>query len=144
LEEEISALREARIKEKEALEKQISDMEEQSSRDTEMYEKAEEERAAYTAVLEEQIRHDQTLLDQAVQDAVGKANNNARLLQEAALRSERCKWEAASCARDASVAWTCVRDLAQSDLEHVRTSMETLSALLIGLECQWNITEAVL
>jgi hypothetical protein len=143
LEEELCALKEIRRQETEDLQNKVARMEEQLHHAQDVREKAEEERAAYTAALEDQVRHDQASLEQAIREAVGKATRGARLSQDAALRSERCRWEVACSARDASAAWASVRDMAESDLDLVRTSMETLSALSAGLEqCRWQISAA--
>jgi len=135
LEEEMHNLKETRTREIKELENQVSHMEEQLRMNIETRDKAEEERAAYTMALEDQISHDHASLDQAVRDAVEKANSTAQLAQEAALQSERRKWQAACSARGASAAWSSVRDLAQGDLELVRMGMEILTGLLAGLEC---------
>ena len=130
LEEEIHNLKEARLRETEELGKQVSYVEEKLRGNIEARDKAEEERAAYTAALEDQIRHDQAYLDQAIENAVGKANSIAQQSSKA----ERRKWDSSCSARGASVAWTAVRDLAENELDHVRADLQALSVLLAGLE----------
>ncbi|KII93694.1 hypothetical protein PLICRDRAFT_35914 [Plicaturopsis crispa FD-325 SS-3] len=133
LEEQLHSSKEARIREVEELTKHVSFLQERVQSDVEARERSNEESLAYTASLEDQLRHTQAFRDQAVEAAVAQEREAARVQQQAALKREQLRVKAACLARGASAEWASVRDLAEGELDLVRSSRETLAVLLAGL-----------
>lgn len=130
LEEQLGAAKEARMREAADLAAQVSALEEQMHASLEYRERVSEERAT----LEEQLRGAAVTRESAVQEAVKRTTEDmarTRLRAEAAAR-RRCEITAA--AHDAATSWMSVRDVAEGELDFVRSQRETLSFLLAGME----------
>jgi hypothetical protein len=130
LEEEVHDLKDARQRDAQESARKLLHVEEQLLWRLDAREKTDEERVAYITALEEQVRHDQDHLEGAIE----KAKSSARQSHETALRFERRKWQDACSARDASVAWSSVCDIAENERDRVRADMETLTVLLASLD----------
>lgn len=130
LEAQLGAAKEARMREAADLAAQVSALEEQMHASLENRERAAEERAT----LEEQLRGAAVARESAVQEAVKRITEDqarTRLRAEAAAR-RRC--EIAVTAHGAATLWMSVRDVAEGELDFVRSQRETLNFLLAGLE----------
>ena len=130
LEEQLGTAKEARMREVADLAAQVSALEDQMHASLENRERFSEERTA----LEEQLRGAAVARESAVQEAVKRATEDmarTRLRAEAAARR---KCEITAAAHDAATSWMSVRDVAEGELDFVRSQRETLSFLLAGLE----------
>ena len=130
LEAQLGAAKEARMCEVADLAAQVSALEEQMHASLENRERVSEERAT----LEEQLRGAAVARESAVQDAVKRVTEDmgrTRLRAEAAVR-RRC--EVAAAAHDVATSWMSVRDVAEGELDFVRSQREMLSFLLASLE----------
>ncbi|KAI9462335.1 hypothetical protein BJY52DRAFT_1116261 [Lactarius psammicola] len=130
LEEQLGVAKEARMREAADLAAQVSALEEQMHASLEYRERVAEEHA----MLEEQLRGAAVARESAVQEAVKRTTEDiarTRLRAEAATR-RRC--EIAAAAHDAATSWMSVRDVAEGELDFVRSQRETLSFLLASLE----------
>ncbi|KAI9444979.1 hypothetical protein H4582DRAFT_1912460 [Lactarius indigo] len=130
LEEQLSVAKEARMREAADLAAQVSALEEQMHTSLEYRERVANERAA----LEEQLRGAAVARESAVQEAVKRATDDmgrTSLRAEAAAR-RRC--EVAAAAHDAATSWMSVRDVAEGELDFVRSQREALGFLLASLE----------
>lgn len=134
MEEEIHHLKEARVREAQELTKQVAHMEEQMRGTMEAKERSDEDRAAYAASLEDQLRHVQAFRDQAVDEAVLRAQEFERVSREAALKSQRLTWQVVCSARVAGSEWATVRGLAEVELDLVKGDREVLAVLLGELD----------
>lgn len=134
LEEQVHNLKAARVREAEELGKQVSYLEEQLRGSMEVRDRTEEERAAYTASLEDELKHAEALRDRAIESALAETRYNARLSHEAALKLEHQRWEVAWAARDAATQWASVRDLAEDELDLVRSNQDVLTVLLAEVD----------
>ena len=130
LEVQLSTAKDARMREVADLAAQVSALEDQMHASLENRERFSEERA----MLEEQLRGAAVARESAVQDAVKRATEDmgrTRLRAETAAR-RRC--EMAAAAHNAATSWMSVRDVAEGELDFVRSQRETLSFLLASLE----------
>jgi len=130
LEAQLSAAKEARMREAADLAAQVSALEEQMHASLENRERVAEERAT----LEEQLRRAAVANVSAVQEAVKTTTENmerARIRSEAAARR---RWEIVTAAHDAATSWVSVCDVAEGELDFVRCQRETLTFLLASLE----------
>jgi hypothetical protein len=130
LEEQLGTAKDARMREVADLAAQVSALEDQMHVSLENRERFSEERAT----LEEQLRGAAVAKESAVQQAVKRVTDDmarTRLRAEAAARR---KCEIAAAAHDAATSWMSVRDVAEGELDFVRSQRETLSFLLAGLE----------
>ena len=129
LEAQLGTAKEARMREVADLAAQVSALENQMHASLENRERVSEERAS----LEEQLRGSAVARESAVQDAVKRVTEDmarTRLRAETAAR-RRC--EIAAAAHDAATSWMSVRDVAEGELDFVRSQRETLSFLLASL-----------
>ena len=129
LEAQLGAAKEARLREAADLAAQVSALEEQMHVSFDSRERAAEERAT----LEEQLRRATVAQELAVQEAVKKVTEDAARLRVAAEESMRRKCDVIGAARSAATSWVSVRELAEGELEFVKTQRETLTFLLASL-----------
>ncbi|TFK93526.1 hypothetical protein K466DRAFT_511425 [Polyporus arcularius HHB13444] len=135
LEEQLHAAKEARMRDAEALARQISELEQQVHGNLAV----EGQRSEQIAVLEEMLRESQVAQEKSVKDAAAAATRKAEdalcASKAAALQAQQAqaRSEIASAARGAGAAWFCVRETAESELELVRSNREMLAVLLAGL-----------
>lgn len=134
MEEELHLLKEARVREAEDLASKVSYVEEQLHDNLEARERKDEERIAYAASLEDQLRHEQGRREQTVAEAVAKTQEDGRAWQEVVLNVEKQRWQAGCLAHTVAATWDAAHDLADSELDFVRTSRDMLSVLLAGLD----------
>jgi hypothetical protein len=131
LETQLSAAKEARLREAADLAAQVSALERQMRVSIENRERAAEERAA----LEEQLRGAAATKELAVQEAVKRVTEDGARLRLSAGEAMRRKCEVVGAAHTAGRSWGFVHELAESELESVRAQRETLNFLLMGLDC---------
>jgi hypothetical protein len=134
MEEELHLLKESRVREAEDLASKVSFVEEQLHENLEARERKDEERIAYAASLEDQLRHEQGRREQAVEEAIAKTQEDARAQQETISNAVQQRWQAGCLAQKAAATWGAAQDLADSELDFVRTGRDMLSVLLAGLD----------
>ncbi|KAG6919602.1 hypothetical protein DXG01_004266 [Tephrocybe rancida] len=133
MEEEIHNLKQCRGREVLHFTEQVGMLEEQLKGSLEMRERTEEDRALYTRNLEDQLRRELVVRDQAVEAAVLKGQEIASATHHATLQTQRDSIVLACSARIASSEWASVHGLAEMELDVVREEREVLSHLLIEL-----------
>lgn len=133
LEEQLHRSKDLRLRDADELSKQVSFLELQLHGNVDAREKANEERAAYTASLEDQLRHAEAFRDQAIEFAVARAEEQAQVSQEAAVKAAQSRWELASIAHCVSTSWKTIHSRAEDDLDSIRADKQMLSVLLAGL-----------
>lgn len=134
LEEELHRSKEARLRETDELERQVSFLEQQLHSNVETREKANDERAAYCASLEDQLRHAEAFRDQAIETAVAEAEKRIRASWAGELRAEQRKWKLTSTAHGAAMEWKSVHSAAENELDAIKADREMLTVLLAGLD----------
>ncbi|KAG1715799.1 hypothetical protein ID866_1375 [Astraeus odoratus] len=134
LEEQLHALKQARMKETEDLALQISFLEEQLRSSVQSRERMDEERAAFTASLQDELRHAEVLRQQATQEAFEKGQEEARTSLDAMLNSLHQCWEASSAAGEAGFLWSSVKDQAEDEKSNLRASRQMLRVFLTVLD----------
>jgi len=140
LEEQLHMSKESRLREADDLSKHVYFLEEQLRSVMEAREKADEERAAYTASLEDQLTHAEVSCDQAIEAAVAQAEEQAYASRQAMLLAEKHKCEASSVAHAVTRDWNTVHNLAEEELDSIKSDRQTLSVLLAGLnQCQGQL-----
>ncbi|KZT23849.1 hypothetical protein NEOLEDRAFT_519910 [Neolentinus lepideus HHB14362 ss-1] len=133
LESKLRAAQESRVREEEDLARQINQLEEQLRTSLVARERTNEEKEVYINTLHEQLSQVEAARDQAVQQAVVDTQVNAQAAYGAALSSHKQRWEMSNLATGIMSQWVNVIDVAEGELEFVRSSRETLSTLLAGL-----------
>ncbi|TFK57606.1 hypothetical protein OE88DRAFT_1651427 [Heliocybe sulcata] len=133
LESQLREAQELRVREEEAVARQMSQLEEQLRTSLSVRDKANEEKEAYINTLHEQLSQVEAAREQAVQEAVGETQASAKASYTAALSSHKKQCELISLATGITARWVNVVDVAEGELEFVRSSKETLSTLLAGL-----------
>lgn len=133
LEAQLASATEARLRDAEELARQISVLEEQVHGNS-AKPNADEKLSQYAASLEEQLAQAQLVRDEAVADALKQAALEAMASHMAALQKQQAVWDLSAAAGEAHSAWQAVKCTAEGELEMVRSSRETLSVLLAGLE----------
>jgi hypothetical protein len=134
LETQLTAAKEARLREAADLAAQVSALEQQMHVSLENRERAAEERA----ILEEKLRGTAATKELAVQEAVKRVMEDGTRLRLAAEETMRRKCKVLGAAHTAAMSWEFVHELAESELESVRAQRETLNFLLMSLDqnCQ--------
>jgi len=130
LESQLQTAKAARLRDTEELARQVSELEERVHGN--LYVDA--ERMEYITSLESQIRQAQVVREQAIQEALQQLQERAQVSHFAALRAQQQKMTAVTCAGTATEAWSAVRDVAEGELELVRSNRDTLAVLLAGLD----------
>jgi hypothetical protein len=137
LEEQLHSSKESRLREADELANHVSYLEQQLRSAVEAQEKANEERAVYMASLEDRLRHADVSRDLAIEAAVAKAEEQARISHSVSLQTEQHKWEHSCLARRATTQWNAVHSLAEEELDSIKADNQTLIVLLAGLDqCQ--------
>jgi hypothetical protein len=141
MEQEIHNLKEARTREAHELANRVAFMEEQLRGNMEIQRRVEEERAVYTSGLEDQLRRAQAARDHAVEEAVVRSQESAKVTQAAALESQRGLTQVACFARVAALEWDGVCELSGLELGIVQGDRQVLSVLLAELDqmCQMGL-----
>jgi len=130
MEEEIHNLKQAHVHQLEESRNQSQYIESQQRR-------ANDERAAYTASLEEQVRQANWAREQAVQDAqesIARMQESVNLSHTRVLEKERTRAAAASSASLASSKWGTVRSACEVELDLVRADRAMLTFLLTQVD----------
>lgn len=130
LESQLSNAKEARLRDASELAKQISELEAQIHGNL----KVEEQRLGHVMMLEEQIVQERQSGERKVQEAVKKAGQQAVVSRKSALKARDRMWTLGNAARDASVRWRGVAEVADGELEMIRQGREMLAVLLAGLD----------
>ncbi|KAA1468478.1 hypothetical protein DENSPDRAFT_869721 [Dentipellis sp. KUC8613] len=136
LEQKLMSSKDARLREADELARQVTTVEEQLRVSLESRDRASDEQLVRIRALEDQLGQATAMRDAAVQEAVQMAVEGTMQLKAAAVRVECEKWEMACAARAAAAEWATVKDLADGELELVRSNREMLNVLLAGLEGQ--------
>ncbi|KAI0308029.1 hypothetical protein B0F90DRAFT_107942 [Multifurca ochricompacta] len=129
LEAQLSAAKEARLREAADLAAQVSALEKQMHVSLENRERAAEDHA----ILEEQLRGAAFVKELAVQEAIKRVMEDTTRLRASAEETIRRKWEVACGAHAAATSWASVREIAEGELEFVMAQRETLNVLLTSL-----------
>lgn len=130
LESQLRTAKDARLRDTEELAMQITLLEEKVRESL----RPDEQLLQHAASLEEQLAHARSAREQAVKEALQQAQAAAARAQHDSLRKQQARWFVSAAARDAGSAWTSVRCVAESELEYVRASQDTLAVLLAGLD----------
>ncbi|KAK0233268.1 hypothetical protein IW262DRAFT_1304409 [Armillaria fumosa] len=130
LEEELHHVKDAHVRDVEQLSQQIQHLEDQLRSSLEVRERSAAEQALYIASLENQLNKIHSS---------GRHNTNSKVVpaqdvQDKILRFERLKWGCASSARVAARHWTSVKELAEMELNTVKSDQDILSLLLGELD----------
>ncbi|KAL0950711.1 hypothetical protein HGRIS_007487 [Hohenbuehelia grisea] len=113
---------------------QVANLEARWLEGQQVRERAEEDRLAYIASLEEQLRQASMLKDRAVQEASSAAESAARSAHAASARQQHRRWDAVCSAQKASTHWSSVYDLAQTDLAQIEGDKAVLQMLRGALD----------
>lgn len=130
LEAQLNMAKEARLRDTEELAQQITFLEEQVRGSL----RPDEQLQQHAASLEEQLAHARAAQTQAVNEALKQAQVAAARAQQQSLRKQQARWYVSSAARDAGVAWSSAKCVAEGELEYVRSSQDVLGVLLAGLD----------
>lgn len=130
LEHQLATSREARLQDVDDLSRQVSALEEQI---VQASLRPDEKLVQHAASLEEQLADVQAAQNEAIEHAMEQAKENALATHAAALQKQQAMWILSTAACEARAAWRDVRNIAEGELELVRSSRETLTALLAGL-----------
>ncbi|KAF8225816.1 hypothetical protein L208DRAFT_1304725 [Tricholoma matsutake] len=133
MEQEMHNLKEARTREAHELANRVAYMEAQLCGNMEIQRRMEEEQAAYTSVLEDQLRQAQAVHGRAVEEAVVRSQENAEATRAAALESQRGLNQMACSARVAASEWDAVHKICGLELDIVQGDRQVLSVLLAEL-----------
>ena len=139
MEQEIHNLKEARTRDAHELTNRVAYMEEQLRGNLEIQRRVEEERALYTAGLEDQLAQAQVLRDNAVEEAVWRSQESAKMAQAVALESQRQLSQVACLARVAGSQWGTVYGMTELELDGVRADRQVLSVLLAELDQMYHM-----
>ncbi|KAJ3754872.1 hypothetical protein EV360DRAFT_50787 [Lentinula raphanica] len=134
LEEELHNLKQARAHETEVLSQQVSILEAQLKTSLEARERSEGEQYAYTASLEEQLRHAKTEREHAVREATESARQQSDASLRSTIESQNRKTNAACAASLAAREWRNVREHCESELDVLAADKDTLVLLLGELD----------
>ncbi|KAI0706068.1 hypothetical protein BC835DRAFT_1311973 [Cytidiella melzeri] len=127
---QLQSAKEARLRDTEDLARQVTFLEEQVQGSLRPVEQLQQ----YAASLEEQLASAHAAREQAVGQALQRAQRDSVKAQEQSLKAHYSLWTSKSLACQAYVAWGGVKSAAESELDYVRSSRETLSVLLAGLD----------
>ncbi|KAI0344139.1 hypothetical protein BDW22DRAFT_1483250 [Trametopsis cervina] len=130
LEAQLAMAKDARLRDTDDLARQVTALEEQVQGSLRPVEQLQQ----YAASLEEQLAHTNAMRERAVGEALKQAQVDAVRAQQDLLKTQRIRWNAGTLACSAGVAWNTVKITAESELDYVRSSRETLSVLLAGLD----------
>ena len=141
MEEELHNLKEARARDAHELTNRVAYMEEQLRGNMEIQRRMEDERAAYTSGLEDQLKQAQAARDHAIEEAVMRSQASAKAAQAAQLESQRGVSQMACLARVAASDWGAVCELSGLELDIVQGDRQVLSVLLAELDqmCHMNL-----
>ncbi|KAG2350706.1 hypothetical protein BDR05DRAFT_954811 [Suillus weaverae] len=134
LEEQLHAAKYSRIQETEELAKQVSFLEQRLHISVEARERLDEERSAFTASLQDQLRHAEACGEQASNAAFARGQEEAAASWADLLNQKQQKWEVCSLAREIKVEWGSVREQAEAEQEFLQASRETLKVFLAMLD----------
>ncbi|KAF9072740.1 hypothetical protein BDP27DRAFT_1319895 [Rhodocollybia butyracea] len=134
LEEELHNLKQMRAHETEVLSQQVSILESQLKTSLESRERSEGEQSAYTASLEEKLRHAQLQHDQAVHEAAENAYKHSNASWQSTLESRSRKMNAMCVASLAAREWRGVQEQCMNELDVLAADRETLNLLLGELD----------
>ncbi|KAG2076983.1 hypothetical protein BDR04DRAFT_1067367 [Suillus decipiens] len=134
LEEQLHAAKHSRIQETEELAKQVSFLEQQLHISVETRERLDEERSAFTASLQDQLRHAEACGEQACNAAFARGQEEATASWADLLNQKQQRWEVCSLAREIKVEWGSVREQAEVEREFLQASRETLKVFLAMLD----------
>lgn len=131
LEHQLATSREARLQDVDDLSRQVSALEEQI---VQASLRPDERLIQHAASLEEQLADVQAAQNEAIEQAKEQAKEDALATHTAALQKQQTMWILSVAACEARAAWWDVRNTAEGELELVRSSRETLTALLMGFD----------
>ncbi|KAE9409316.1 hypothetical protein BT96DRAFT_913472 [Gymnopus androsaceus JB14] len=134
LEEEVHLLKQARARETEVLSQQVSILEAQLKGSLEARDRSEGEQFAYTASLEEQLRHAQTQHEQALREATENMQQSSEASWRSAMDLQNRKMTAVCAASLATREWRCVQEQCENELDVVTADREMLELLLGELD----------
>ncbi|KAK0198489.1 hypothetical protein F5146DRAFT_1019805 [Armillaria mellea] len=130
LEEELHHVKDAHARDVEHLSQQIQHLEDQLRSSLEVRERSAAEQALYIASLESQLNK---------AHSSGRHNTDSKVVpaqdvQDKMLHCEKLKWSCASSACVAARHWTSVKELAEMELDTVKSDQDVLSLLLGELD----------
>ena len=130
LENQLARTKETNKEDIEALAGQVTVLEEQVRANLQV----DEQRAAYTVHLEEQLARAGTAIEEAAKAATLKAQEQIGSSIQAALNTQRVKWECYSLAQSASSMWQTSKSALLAEVEQCRDARATLDCLRFQLE----------
>ena len=130
LEAQLLSAKEARLRDTEELAHQVTVLEQQVQESLRNDEQVQQQLGA----LEERLAYAQIAQEQAVCEALKKAQSDAVRSQQDALKVHYLRWSASTLACKASASWGTVQTMAASELDYIRSSRDMLSVLLAGLD----------
>ncbi|KAI0095290.1 hypothetical protein BDY19DRAFT_1052980 [Irpex rosettiformis] len=130
LESQLLSAKEARLRDTEELAHQVTVLEQQVQGSL----RSDEQVQMQLAALEERLAHAQVAQEQAVCEALKRAQWDAVRAQQEALKVHYLRWSVSTLACNAGAAWGTVKTAAESDLDYIRSSRQMLSVLLAGLD----------
>lgn len=134
MEEEMHNLKQEHRRETSELSVQLSQMQDQLCEKEEYEERLAVERTAHASSLEEKLRHAQGLQEKAIQDGIARYRERERLSRKAEQRHWHVVMGASCAASVARAGWGSVRDLAEAELETVKSDRRLLSVVLAELD----------
>ncbi|KAF8446237.1 hypothetical protein L210DRAFT_2965566 [Boletus edulis BED1] len=134
LEEQLYAVKQSRIRETEELAKQISVLEQQLRTSVETRERMDEERAAFTVSLQDELKQADARCDQAAQAGFERGQQAARLSWDATLAKVHRSWEASCAAKEAACLWSSAKDQADAERSHMESARQMLNVFMAVLD----------
>ena len=134
LEEQLYAAKHSRIREAEELAGQISVLEQQLRTNVETRERMDDERAAFTASLQDELRQAEARCDQVAQAGFERGQEAARLSWDAILSNVHKSWEASCVAKEAACSWSSVKDQADDESHNIQSAREVLNTFMAVLD----------
>ncbi|KAJ8596780.1 hypothetical protein M405DRAFT_756964 [Rhizopogon salebrosus TDB-379] len=134
LEELLHTATQSRIQETEELAKQVSFLEKQLHISVGARERVDEERAAFTASLQDRLRHAEARGEQAVEAAFARGQEKATASLASVLKHNQNQWEVCSLASEIKGEWASVKEQAKVEQDFLRASRETLKVFLAVLD----------
>ena len=134
LEEQLYAAKQCRIRETEELAGQISVLERQLCANVETRERMDEERAAFTESLQDELRKAEARCDQAAQTGFERGQQAARLSWDAMLVNVHKSWEASCVAKETACLWSSVKEQADDERNNIRSARQVLNVFMAVLD----------